>query len=69
MTDTAKTGESACHLAWLLVLRVIGITLIQGTFTEFCPVYFLLDKTCVPETKSVSKVLGTTALQFMRQPV
>ncbi|WHZ30235.1 MAG: hypothetical protein OJF51_005038 [Nitrospira sp.] len=26
MTGTAKTGESACPLAWLLVLGVIGIT-------------------------------------------
>lgn len=69
MTDTAQTGESACHPAWLLVLDVIGITLIQSAFTEFCPVYFLLDKTGAPETKPVSEVLGTTALQLMRQPV
>jgi hypothetical protein len=48
---------------------VIGITLIQGAFTEFCPVYFLLDKTGALETKPVSEVLGTTALQLMRQPV
>jgi len=59
MTDTAKTGESACQLAWLLVLGVIGITLISGAFTGFC----------APETKPVSEVLGTTALQLMRQPV
>lgn len=58
MTDTAKTGESACPLAWLLVLGVIGITLIKGVPTGFC----------APEMKPVSEVLGTTALQLMRQP-
>ncbi|MBX3326601.1 MAG: DUF2892 domain-containing protein [Nitrospira sp.] len=36
--------------AWLLVLSLIGITLIQSAFTGFCPVYFLLDKTCASET-------------------
>lgn len=31
---------------WLLVPGVIGVTLIQSAFTGFCPVYFVLDKTC-----------------------
>lgn len=39
------------HPAWLLVPGAIGVTLIQSTFTGFCPVYFLLDKTCAPETE------------------
>ena len=40
------------HPAWLLVPGVIGITLIQSAFTGLCPVYFLLDKTCAPETEA-----------------
>jgi hypothetical protein len=31
---------------WLLVPGVLGLTLIQSAFTGFCPLYFLLDKTC-----------------------
>ncbi len=40
------------HPARLVVPGVIGLTLIQSAFTGFCPVYFLLDKTCVPETEA-----------------
>mgnify|MGYP003967304779 FL=1 len=31
---------------WLLVPGLLGVTLVQSAFTGFCPVYFLLDKTC-----------------------
>ena len=31
---------------WLLVPGVLGVTLLQSAFTGFCPVYFLLEKTC-----------------------
>ena len=34
---------------WLLVPGLIGVTLIQSGVTGFCPVYFLLDKTGVPD--------------------
>lgn len=40
------------HPAWLVVPGVIGFTLIQSAFTGFCPVYFLLDKTCAPEAEA-----------------
>ena len=31
---------------WLLVPVVLGVTLLQSAFTGFCPVYFLLERTC-----------------------
>ncbi len=34
---------------WLLVPGVIGVTLIQSGVTGFCPVYFMLDKTCASD--------------------
>ena len=34
---------------WLLVPGVIGVALIQSGVTGFCPVYFILDKTCAPD--------------------
>lgn len=34
---------------WLLVPGVIGATLIQSGVTGFCPVYFILDRTCAPD--------------------
>lgn len=34
---------------WLLVPGVIGAVLIQSGVTGFCPVYFILDKTCAPD--------------------
>ncbi len=34
---------------WLLVPGVIGVVLIQSGVTGFCPVYFILDKTCAPD--------------------
>ncbi len=34
---------------WLLVPGVLGVTLLQSAFTGFCPVYFLLEKTCTTE--------------------
>lgn len=35
---------------WLLVPGLLGITLLQSGFTGFCPVYFVLDRTCRAET-------------------
>ncbi|MBA2485431.1 MAG: DUF2892 domain-containing protein [Nitrospira sp.] len=37
------------HPAWLLMPGLTGITLIQSAFSGFCPVYFVLDRTCAPE--------------------
>jgi len=34
---------------WLLVPGAIGVTLIQSGITGFCPVYFILDKTCASD--------------------
>ena len=31
---------------WLLVPGLLGVTLVQSAFTGFCPVYFILDRTC-----------------------
>lgn len=42
----------ALHPAWLLVPSIIGITLIQSAFTGFCPVYFVLDRACAPDTEA-----------------
>ncbi len=39
----------AVHPLWLLVPGLLGLTLLQGGFTGFCPVYFLLDRTCATE--------------------
>lgn len=32
--------------AWLLLPGIIGVTLLQSGLTGFCPVYFILDRTC-----------------------
>lgn len=42
----------ALHPAWLIMPGGIGITLIQSAFTGFCPVYFMLDRACTPETEA-----------------
>ena len=34
---------------WLFVPGAIGVVLIQSGVTGFCPVYFLLDKTCASD--------------------
>lgn len=34
---------------WLLLPGVLGVTLLQSGFTGFCPVYFILDRTCEAE--------------------
>lgn len=34
---------------WLLLPGILGVTLFQSAFTGFCPVYFVLDKTCPAE--------------------
>ncbi len=34
---------------WLLLPGILGVTLLQSGFTGFCPVYFILDRTCPDE--------------------
>ncbi len=34
---------------WILVPGVLGVTLLQSGLTGFCPLYFILDKTCTTE--------------------
>ncbi|WNM62390.1 YgaP family membrane protein [Candidatus Nitrospira neomarina] len=34
---------------WLLLPGILGVTLLQSGFTGFCPVYFVLDRTCPEE--------------------
>ena len=34
---------------WLLVPGLLGVTLLQSGITGFCPLYFILDKTCQTE--------------------
>ncbi len=34
---------------WLLVPGILGVILLQSAFTGFCPVYFILDRTCETE--------------------
>lgn len=34
---------------WLLLQEILGVTLLQSGFTGFCPVYFILDRTCPEE--------------------
>ena len=33
---------------WLLVPGILGVVLIQSGLTGFCPLYFILDRTCAP---------------------
>lgn len=35
---------------WLIVPGLLGVTLFQSWFTGFCPLYFVLDKTCSTES-------------------
>lgn len=37
---------------WLLLPGILGVTLLQSGFTGFCPVYFILDRTCPAEQSS-----------------
>ena len=34
---------------WLLIPAVLGLTLVQSAFTGFCPVYYILERTCSTE--------------------
>ena len=34
---------------WILVPGILGATLMQSGMTGFCPLYYILDKTCEPE--------------------
>lgn len=36
---------------WLLVPGLLGVILLQSGFTGFCPLYFLLDKTCASQSE------------------
>lgn len=36
---------------WLWVPGIVGLLLIQSTFTGFCPVYYTLDKMNIGEGK------------------
>ena len=38
---------------WLLLPGILGVTLLQSGFTGFCPVYFILDRTCPMESSGV----------------
>ena len=37
------------NLLWLWLPGILGVTLIQSAITGFCPVYFILDRTCPAE--------------------
>ena len=39
---------------WLLLPGILGVTLLQSGFTGFCPVYFILDRTCPMESAETS---------------
>jgi len=36
---------------WLLVPGVLGVVLFQSGITGFCPLYFILDRTCPAEAR------------------
>ena len=36
---------------WLLVPGLLGVTLLQSAFSGFCPVYFLLERAGIRESK------------------
>lgn len=42
--------------AWLWLPGLVGLALIQSTFTGFCPVYYALDKLGVGEPSGASVV-------------
>ena len=39
---------------WLLLPGAIGVILIQSGVTGFCPVYFVLDRTCASDQAASS---------------
>ena len=39
---------------WLLLPGILGVTLLQSGFTGFCPVYFILDRTCPMESSDTN---------------
>ena len=43
---------------WLLVPGFLGVTLLLSGFTGFCPVYFILDRTCSSEASVGDEVHG-----------
>jgi len=38
---------------WLLLPGILGVALLQSGFTGFCPVYFILARTCPEEYEQV----------------
>ncbi|GJL78046.1 MAG: hypothetical protein NPINA01_10350 [Nitrospinaceae bacterium] len=38
---------------WLWVPGVLGIILLQSGITGFCPLYFILDRTCRPRGENI----------------
>lgn len=45
---------------WLMVPGILGVTLLQSAFTGFCPVYYILDRTCPFEpTESLANSSGS----------
>lgn len=41
--------------AWLLLPGIIGVTLLQSGLTGFCPVYFILDRTCSNDRNAMDR--------------
>ena len=37
---------------WLLLPGVLGVVLFQSAFSGFCPLYFVLDKTCPEQQRN-----------------
>ena len=37
---------------WLWLPGILGVTLLQSGFTGFCPVYYILDRTCPQEERT-----------------
>lgn len=48
ITTSVALGYSI-HPGWLLLPGILGVILLQNGFTGFCPVYFILDRTCPAE--------------------
>ena len=48
ITGGVALGYSVSPL-WLLLPGLLGVTLFQSGFTGFCPVYYVLDRTCPSE--------------------
>ena len=40
--------------SWNMLPAILGLLLFQSAFTGFCPVYFILDRTCSEDHESTS---------------